>query len=277
MPESEALSGPLCRVLDEDPSLTQHVSGTEGSRARQRAVTRLVPVGIGPWDPHSALAELGPPAPAGPRGLFVLEGVALRELSAAGGIGSVLVGPGELLWETTPAEQAMLLSRTPRWTALTDLRLAVIDSALMHRLSPWPQVTLALLDRAGRHHQMLALQQSIACQVRVEDRVLMLLLAVAERWGRIVKDGIRIDIPLTVTALAELVAAQRQTVSMIMTRLGRDGRVRRTPSGWMVRGSLAAEFEQARGGRIVPRRWQAHPPDFTSTDPGWLAEFGDWD
>jgi CRP/FNR family transcriptional regulator, cyclic AMP receptor protein len=252
MRPNDRLGIPLCWVLEEDPDLTQHLSPAQGWEAKQRAVARALEVGAGPWSPSKAFSELGPASGGAPRALLVLGGVALRELAAGTAVGSVLIGPGELIWESAPNDDAVFLSRATRWNALTDLRLALIDAAFLRRVAPWPQVIVSLLERSEIHADMLALQQTIACQVRVEDRVVMLLLALAERWGRVSKEGIRLDMPLTVTALAQLVAAQRQTVSTAVARLGRQGVVRRSSNGWVVRAS-AAEDMAAAGSKATGR------------------------
>jgi CRP/FNR family cyclic AMP-dependent transcriptional regulator len=246
MRTSDRLGIPLCWVLEEDPDLTQHLPPGQGWEAKQRAVARAVEVGAGPWSPAKAFSELGPPSGGAARALLVLDGVALRELAAGNAIGSVLVGPGELIWEQNHTEDdAVFLSRAIRWGALTDLRMALIDAAFLRRVAPWPQVSVAILERTQMQAEMLALQQTIACQVRVEDRVVMLLLALAERWGKVSKEGIRIDIPLTVTTLAQLVAAQRQTVSTAVARLGRQNVVQRVSGRWVVRATAAEDLVHA--------------------------------
>jgi CRP-like cAMP-binding protein len=270
MRRSDRAAMPLCWVVEEDPDLAQYVSRTDGWEVRQRAVARLLEVPSGGWDPLRTFLEVSPSG-SGSRGLLVLDGVFMRELAAGAAVGSVLVGPGDLVWETKPEEE-LFVPRAARWTALTDLRLALLDAGFLRRIAPWPQITLALLDRAARHAQMLALQQTIACQVRVEDRVLMLLLALAERWGRVLKGGIRLDLPLTVTALAELVAAQRQTVSTAVARLGRQGLVERSAGGWIVRADVREDLSQLEitRGRFVRSKnapGSSEPPPTTSSRP----------
>jgi CRP/FNR family transcriptional regulator, cyclic AMP receptor protein len=241
----------LCWVLEEDPDLAQGMSPTAVRDAREHAIAPLVEVVVGEWDPGRALAEVRASGGRGPHGLVMLDGVFMRELTTGSAVGSVLVGAGDVIWEPK-IDDAEFVPRAARWTALTDVRLAVIDAGFLRRIAPWPQITLALLERAARQSEMLALQQTIGCQVRVEDRVLMLLLALAERWGRVLKAGIRLDLPITVTALAELVAAHRQSVSAAVARLGRQGLIERSAHGWLVHGHAPEELR-----RLATRRADA--------------------
>lgn len=66
---------------------------------------------------------------------------------------------------------------------------------------------------------------AIALEPRVERRVLLKLRQLAERWGRVTPDGIRLDLRLTHQELANMVGAVRESVTLAMGRLADSGQI----------------------------------------------------
>jgi CRP/FNR family transcriptional regulator, cyclic AMP receptor protein len=50
---------------------------------------------------------------------------------------------------------------------------------------------------------------------------------VADRWGRVGPEGVTVPLPVTHEVLAQLVCAQRPTVTTALKRLADEGRLRR--------------------------------------------------
>ena len=119
-----------------------------------------------------------------PIGLLVLEGLLVREAIVGDHPCAELLGPGDLLraWDDRDAE--VLLPRTVEWSALSAVRLAVIDQALAVRAAQWPEIFASLVERAARRAERLVVMQAIAHLTRVDDRLLALLWCLAERWGQ---------------------------------------------------------------------------------------------
>src|SRR5262249_39499446 len=69
--------------------------------------------------------------------------------------------------------------------------------------------------------------RSIASHVRVDVRVLAYLWHLAERFGVVLPDGVRVEVPLTHSVLARLVGARRPTVTTALQRLTQLGYLRR--------------------------------------------------
>ena len=55
--------------------------------------------------------------------------------------------------------------------------------------------------------------QAIAHLTRVDDRLLALLWCLAERWGRVVPDGVLVSLRLSHRTLAGMVGARRPSVT----------------------------------------------------------------
>jgi CRP/FNR family transcriptional regulator len=64
---------------------------------------------------------------------------------------------------------------------------------------------------------------AIALEARVERRLLLKLRQLAERWGRVTPEGVRLDLRLTHQELADMVGAVRESVTLALGRLARQG------------------------------------------------------
>jgi CRP-like cAMP-binding protein len=114
----------------------------------------------------------------------------------------------------------------------------VLDAAFAERVRPWPQVTQALLRRAGRRARNLDVQRAISCEPRLEVRLAMLFWHLAERWGRVEPGGIHVALPLTHSLLGRLAGAERPSVSHALARLGDAGLVTGSAGHWHLHGSV---------------------------------------
>ena len=91
------------------------------------------------------------------------------------------------------------------------------------------------MDRAVRRSHWLALQLAIADLRRVEDRLVLFFWHFADRWGRVGPDGVTVPLPVTHEVLAQLVCAQRPTVTSALKRLSDDGTLtRRRDRTWLL-------------------------------------------
>ena len=121
---------------------------------------------------------------------------------------------------------------------LEPTRLAVLDQGLVTRMSPWPQLGVELFARGTRRAHALAVTLAIAHHQRVDDRLLLTLWHLADRWGRVRPDGIAVPLPLSHQRLADLVGAHRPSVTTAMGELARGGAVSRRGDGiWMLHGA----------------------------------------
>jgi CRP/FNR family transcriptional regulator, cyclic AMP receptor protein len=197
-----------------------------------RLLARVVDIPRGRWSPQRALVTGDQPI-----GLLVLRGLLVREATVGDHPSAELLGPGDLLraWEDRDTE--VLLPRSVRWIALSDARIAVIDHALAVRAAQWPEVLAALVERAARRAERLVTMQAIGHLTRVDDRLLALLWCLAERWGRVGRDGVVLDLRLPHRTLAGMVGARRPSVTTALGRLiARGDVVRRPDGGWVLRG-----------------------------------------
>ncbi len=72
---------------------------------------------------------------------------------------------------------------------------------------------------------------AIAHHQRVDDRLLLTLWHLAERWGRVRSDGIALPLPLSHQRLADLIGAHRPSVTTAIGDLSRAGALSRSETG----------------------------------------------
>ena len=227
----EAGSGSV-QLLTVDPDLARDLDPRRAREAAQRLYVHAVEIPPGRWSPTETISLASRPL-----GLLMIDGMLVREATVADHPSAELLGPGDVVrsWEDQDHEE--LLPRTIEWTALSTVRLAIIDHAFAIRAAQWPEVLAGLFDRAGRRAERLVVMQAIAHLTRVDDRLLALLWCLAERWGRVVPGGVLVSLRLSHRTLAGMVGARRPSVTTALGQLMARGDIERRADGeWILRG-----------------------------------------
>jgi CRP/FNR family cyclic AMP-dependent transcriptional regulator len=220
-------------IVDADPDLGDLLDARELERARHEALTRVQRLSPGEWDAGAAQE----PA-VHHRGFLIVDGLLSRSVNVLGRHCVELVGHGDVMRPWSWDEEGSHVRAEVGWTVLEPTRLAVLDHELVLRMVPWPQLGLELFNRGTRRAHHLAVALAIAHHQRVDDRLLLTLWHLAERWGRVHRDGVVIPLPLGHQRLADLVGAQRQSVTTAMGALKRAGAVSRRDDGaWVLHGA----------------------------------------
>jgi CRP/FNR family transcriptional regulator, cyclic AMP receptor protein len=221
------------QLLSVDPDLAHELDARRAREAANRLYARVIEVPRGRWTPSHGLLE-----GTRPIGLLLLDGLLVRETSVDDHPSAELLGPGDVLRAWNDAEHEELLPRTIDWSALAATRLAVIDQAFAVRAAQWPEVFASLLDRAARRAERLVVLQAIAHLTRVDDRLLALLWCLAERWGRVLPDGVLVSLRLSHRTLAAMVGARRPSVTTALGQLMARGELERRADGeWILLGA----------------------------------------
>jgi CRP/FNR family cyclic AMP-dependent transcriptional regulator len=238
MPESGCGS---VQLLDLDPDLARELDPRRAREAAQRLYARAIEIPRGRWIPSAGLVE-----GTRPIGLLVLEGLLVREATLADHPATELLGPGDVLRAWSEDEDEELLPRRIEWSALSPARVAIVDHAFAVRAAQWPEVFATLLDRAARRAERLVVLQAIAHLTRVDDRLLALLWALAERWGRVVPDGVLVSLRLSHRTLAGLIGARRPSVTTALGQLMARGAIERRDDGeWILLGTPPQTRDEA--------------------------------
>jgi hypothetical protein len=219
-------------VLDADAGLAELIPRERRSQARQATAAATISVPAGNWR-HPRDADRA----RGGYGLLLLDGLIIRRGGIDGRYGAELLGPGDLL---RPWQRDGMLSVDWTFRAVTGARLAVLDPRWAARAAPWPQLGAELAGRALARAVRTVTAMAIAQQPRLEDRLWMLFWELADRYGRVCADGVRLEAPLTHEALSHLAGARRPSVSAALTRLSQSGRLRRDGHLWVLSGEPPA-------------------------------------
>jgi CRP/FNR family transcriptional regulator, cyclic AMP receptor protein len=229
----------LIALLEADAELGDGLTADELAAARRAIGVHAQALEVGPWDPA---AEEWPVTPT--LGLLVLRGLITRDIVFAGRTTTELVGAGDVL---RPWEDDFQFDPLPfgvAWHVHEPTRVAVLDARFALATARWPALAAAVSRRHVRRARGLAFQLAIAQIPRVDDRLLVLLWALAERWGRVSPQGVRLPLQLPHRTLATLVGARRPSVTTALSGLTRDGLVERTDDGWLLRGDPADVFPE---------------------------------
>ncbi len=184
-------------------------------------------------------------------GLLVLRGLLIRRVGVGGGFGAELLGQGDLLrpWQGEGAQSS--LSPTTGWHVLEATRIAVLDKRAAARLARYPELTGRLVAKALERSRNLATAMAIAHHARIELRLHMLFWHLADRWGRVRRDGVSVPLRLTHSILADLVSARRPSVSTCLGELSRRGVIQRDGREWLLRGDPPVELLQLQPVRVA--------------------------
>lgn len=218
-------------LLDLDVDLAEELDVPLRLAARP-SVTAMIfetepgPAGLAGW---LGLASSGP-------GLLLLDGVLAGSVQVGDRIATELLGAGDLIqpWNSQDAELVCEIG----WRAVVSTRFAVLDEGFAQRVQPWPQISLALLRRAGKRARRLNVQRAISAQPRLEVRLVLLMWHLAARWGKVEPGGMRLSLPLTHHLLGHLISAERPSVSHALARLARSGLVTGHGDEWHLHGSV---------------------------------------
>jgi CRP/FNR family transcriptional regulator, cyclic AMP receptor protein len=231
-------------LVDADPELADLIDAGERDRARREAVTRVQSLTEGEWDVAGALEP-----DVHLRGFLIVEGLLSREVDVLGRRCIELIGPCDVMRPWSWDDEGSHVRAEIGWMVLEPTKLAVMDHRLVTRLQPWPQIGVELFNRGTRRAHHLAVALAIAHHPRVEDRILLTLWHLAERWGRVHPDGIVLPLPLGHQRLADIVGAHRPSVTSALGALSRAGRLGRRDNGdWVLHG---APPEQLRHHKLV--------------------------
>jgi CRP/FNR family transcriptional regulator, cyclic AMP receptor protein len=166
-------------------------------------------------------------------GALVVEGALARRVCTDRGRSLEVIVKGDLLrpWQE---DSGWVIESTI--DALVTTRVAVIDRFAGDSLCKFPPVIEALLERAFRRIRSMATQAAFDSRAGMDQRVLASMRHLADRCGEKGADGVVIPLPLTHQMIADLLGAQRPSVSAAISRLSAEGMMRRTDGrGWVLR------------------------------------------
>lgn len=213
-----SVRAPAVRVLEADPDLCAGIDQAESHTAVAMSVAPEFEFERGPW-------RFFPPVEPGGFGALILEGLILIRIDAGSRSHIEILGPSDVIspWVGTGAD----LSAPSEVTAsvISRARVALLDRRFVLRTARWPEIHAALIGRCLERSRRLSLQSAINALPRIEERVEVTLWELAYRFGRVTREGIVVNLPISHSQLADIVAAQRPSVSTAVVSLEDQGRI----------------------------------------------------
>lgn len=209
-------------ILELEPSFCAGLAPEPARVARAAATARACVVEPGPWD-----GDTGAGACSGDLGLLIVGGFLGRRVQVGPQACTELLGAGDLIRPWDVPDALASIPAATSWTVLSTTTVALVDEQLVGRMCAWPPVIAALAKRMMDRSHTLAFHLAVCHLTRVDQRVLVVLWHLADRWGRVTPKGIALTLPLTHELLAHVVGARRPTVTTALAELAGRGLVTR--------------------------------------------------
>ena len=238
----------VCRVLDEDPDLAGDLDGWRLEEARRRCLAAEVVLEEGDWAPEED-AEVD--RARGGYGLLVLDGLLVRRVGAPARYAAELLGPGDLLRPWQGDGEDIMFPFDVKFTVLERARLALLDVAFAERAAPFTEVGVTIVRRSMQRSRTLAVNLAIVHYPQVRPRLLLLLWHLADRWGRVTPDGVRIRLRLRHHMLAELLAVRRPSATAALQQLVSEGLVQRDEEGLILHVDVMRRLDELLAERVT--------------------------
>ena len=195
----------------------------QAAPAAAAELRRACPAVVLPAGSRRAAAEL----PAA-RLYIVEEGVVLVRSFAESGARSMIVArcaPGSIV--PPPAEDEFIQSLTDAW-------LTAVPHAAWRRLLAVPEIAEQLVS--GLEETIVRQREASRslAGIRNTDRVRRQLVELAREHGRVTREGVRIDLPLTHDLIADMVGCARETVTRAFDELQREDFIARRGTSYQL-------------------------------------------
>ena len=232
----------MVSIVEADADLADLLDPQQLERARREARTRALTLWPGAWDAAGAIEP-----DRDHHGFLIVDGLLTRDVEVIGRRCVELLGHGDVMRPWAWDGEGSHVHAEIGWTVLENTRLAVLDRQLVSRIAPWPQLGVELFNRGTRRAHALGVSLAISYHQRVDDRLMLTLWHLAERWGRVHSDGIVVPLPLSHQRLADLVGAHRPSVTTALGKLTQAGTLSRRESGdWVLHGRPPRELRHHR-------------------------------
>ncbi|HYP56127.1 MAG TPA: hypothetical protein VEQ41_07495 [Solirubrobacterales bacterium] len=218
----------VAQLLDLDVALGEGLTPEERRIAAQGLPVQIAVLKEGAWQPNGGDQE------PGHLGYLVGDGLVVRRVEVGKGSSVELLGRGDLL---RPWQEDASSFCASSWEVVEPAKLAQLGPQAARNVVRWPPLVANLMARGVRRSRALAADAAIASIVGLEDRLLILLWQLAERWGRTGADGVHLTIRLPHRLLAELTGARRPSVTSALAQLqGQERRASPDNGCWVLLG-----------------------------------------
>lgn len=228
--------GSRVRLFEVEPELiANHPSEVRDRLTREVTVpVRVLPPG--PWTPAIRESEAL-------LAFLVIDGPLSRETRLFGERAVELLGPGDP-FRPTEGLGPTTLPYEPSWKVVAESKVAILDADFEGKLRWMPDIAGQLVARTREAVGTMACQLAITGIRDLAARLLVMLWHLADRWGRRERGSVVLTVPLPHGLLADLVRAERESVTRRLRVLRERGLVERRPDGlWVLHGGPPTALE----------------------------------
>jgi CRP/FNR family cyclic AMP-dependent transcriptional regulator len=165
-------------------------------------------------------------------GVVVIDGLLIGEMWLAGQAAAQIYGPGDVLRLDDEVHGSLATARALHTPVVTSL--ALLDRRFLAAMGRWPRLAADFFTQSMRQIERAREHQVISQLTRVEDRLLALFWGLANRWGRVGREGVSIAVPLTHEIIGRMVGARRPTVTLGLRTLARQRLLWREGQTWLL-------------------------------------------
>ncbi len=112
-----------------------------------------------------------------------------------------------------------------RAVAATDSQVVVITAPVTEVVARDPELGAWLVRALAQAVADRELSAAIALEPRLERRLVLKLRQLAERWGRVTPEGVRLDLRVTHQELGDMIGGARESVTAALGRLQDAGEI----------------------------------------------------
>jgi CRP/FNR family cyclic AMP-dependent transcriptional regulator len=215
------------QLLECEPQLGDGLSEEDLAIASHTLPVPTAVLRKGSWNPRSEPSEVGC------LGYLIAKGLLVRRIEIAQGSSVELLGRGDLL---RPWQEDASSFCAASWEVLEQSTLLALGPGFTRGLAQWPAIAANLAMLGLKRSRALA-ADAIASIVGIEERLLIMLWHLAERWGEPSAEGIHLSIRIPHRLLAEMMGARRPSITSALTQLQEAGRLDSGPDGgWILLG-----------------------------------------
>ncbi len=216
------------QLLECEPQLGDGLSEEDLAVASHALPVPTAVLKKGSWNPRSE------PSEAGCLGYLIAKGLLVRRVEIAQGSSVELLGNGDLL---RPWQEDASSFCAASWEVLEQSTMLALGPGFTRGLAQWPTIAANLAMLGLRRSRALAADAAIASIIGIEERLLIMLWHLAERWGEPSTEGIHLSIRIPHRLLAEMMGARRPSITSALTKLQEAGRLDSGPDGgWILLG-----------------------------------------
>jgi CRP-like cAMP-binding protein len=236
-------------LLEVNPDLAADLTADQMQLALAALVVPAIRIQGGQWDFEACASDER--LTGSLIGLLVIDGVVVREMKLRRYVSAQLCGPGDLL-ELPSARDHRSLPAFATTSVPGTAVVALLDDRVLAASRRWPQLGGRLLAHGIGQIADAGTHQAISQLARADDRLLGLFWHLADRWGRVLPDGVRIELPLTHETIGRLIGARRPTVTLGLGQLRAGGLLQRQVDGaWLLAHSSLQRLTTAHAERAA--------------------------